>query len=251
MVEVVPGREYLLVTQLVPNAQELLDAEVDDRLIDDALGQVRRMWVAGVAHRDVKPSNTLVRDGRVYLIDLAFGELRPSTWRQAVDLGNMMLTLGLRVGSPGVRPGCPDLRSARGRGSLRRLRLGHHPRQLHRPLDLFGTDLLAEFRTLAPHHPPIAIQRWSMRRVRLRCSPPPRPWPPWSSSSPTCAPASCSEVAGPAGVSGAGCRRPAGGAAAAGAPRWAGPGGGPAAATRSAAIRPAAAGEARVARAAG
>ena len=28
---------------------------------------------------------------------------------------------------PGVRPGCPDLRSARGRGSLRRLRLGHHP----------------------------------------------------------------------------------------------------------------------------
>ena len=166
--EVVPGREYLLVTQLVPNAQELLDAEVDDRLIDDALGQVRRMWVAGVAHRDVKPSNILVRDGHVYLIDLAFGELRPSTWRQAVDLGNMMLTLGLRVGSRrvydrAVRIFDPhevaEAFAASGSVTI--------PRQLHRLLDLSGTDLLAEFRTLAPHHPPIAIQRWSMRRVRL------------------------------------------------------------------------------------
>ena len=101
-------------------------------------------------------------------IDLAFGELRPSTWRQAVDLGNMMLTLGLRVGSRrvydrAVRIFDPhevaEAFAASGSVTI--------PRQLHRLLDLSGTDLLAEFRTLAPHHPPIAIQRWSMRRVRL------------------------------------------------------------------------------------
>ena len=30
-----------------------------------------------------------------------------------------------------------------------------------------GVDLLAEFRELAPPHPPIRIQRWSVRRVVL------------------------------------------------------------------------------------
>ena len=30
-----------------------------------------------------------------------------------------------------------------------------------------GRDLLAEFRALAPPHPPIRIQRWSVRRVVL------------------------------------------------------------------------------------
>jgi hypothetical protein len=39
----------------------------------------------------------MVRDGRLHLIDSAFGELRPSPWRQAVDLGNMMLVLALRT----------------------------------------------------------------------------------------------------------------------------------------------------------
>ena len=64
----------------------MLAAEVDDDVVDDALRQVRRMWDAGVAHRDVKPSNILVRQRRTYLIDLAFGERgrrpggRPSTW---------------------------------------------------------------------------------------------------------------------------------------------------------------------------
>ena len=39
---------------------------------------------------------TLVRDGRLLLIDVAFVEARPSPWRQAVDLANMMLCLALR-----------------------------------------------------------------------------------------------------------------------------------------------------------
>ncbi len=54
------------------------------------------MWEAGLAHRDIKPANVLIRDGRLLLIDSAFAQLRPSPWRQAVDLANMMLVLGLR-----------------------------------------------------------------------------------------------------------------------------------------------------------
>ena len=57
---------------------------------------VRPLWDAGLAHRDIKPSNLLVQDGRLSLIDVAFGEVRPSPWRQAVDLANMMLVLALR-----------------------------------------------------------------------------------------------------------------------------------------------------------
>ena len=41
----------------------------------------------GSAHRDIKPANLLVRDGQVFLIDAFFVQVRPSPWRQAVDLG--------------------------------------------------------------------------------------------------------------------------------------------------------------------
>jgi tRNA A-37 threonylcarbamoyl transferase component Bud32 len=57
---------------------------------------VLRLWDAGLAHRDIKPANLLVRDHRMLLIDVAFVQARPSPWRQAVDLANMMLCLALR-----------------------------------------------------------------------------------------------------------------------------------------------------------
>ena len=58
---------------------------------------VRRLWDAGLAHRDIKPANLLVRDGHVRLIDTAFTQVRPSPWREAVDLANMMLVLAVRT----------------------------------------------------------------------------------------------------------------------------------------------------------
>lgn len=39
----------------------------------------------------------MVRDGQLLLIDVAFAQLRPSPWRQAVDLGHMMLVLAVRT----------------------------------------------------------------------------------------------------------------------------------------------------------
>ena len=95
-VELTPEREYLLVTEFFDGATELGEAEVDTQVIDDGLGIIRKLWDAGLAHRDIKPANLLVRDGRMLLIDVAFVQARPSPWRQAVDLANMMLCLALR-----------------------------------------------------------------------------------------------------------------------------------------------------------
>ena len=96
VVELTPEREYLLVTEFFADAVELGEAEIDDQVIDDGLGIIRKLWVAGLAHRDIKPANLLVRDRHLLLIDVAFIELRPTPWRQAVDLANMMLCLALR-----------------------------------------------------------------------------------------------------------------------------------------------------------
>jgi len=76
-VEITPEREYLIVMEFFDGAHDMSRAEVDDRVIDDALRVVRRMWDAGIAHRDIKPSNILVRDGRVLLIDVAFAAVAP------------------------------------------------------------------------------------------------------------------------------------------------------------------------------
>ncbi len=83
VVGVSAGREYLVVTELVPDAVEILESGVGDPVIDDALTQVRKLWATGAAHRDINPSNLLARGTQVWLVDVAFGELRPSRWREA------------------------------------------------------------------------------------------------------------------------------------------------------------------------
>ncbi len=102
IVEITPDREYLLVTEFFTGAAEIGAAEigaadVDDGVIDQGLLLIRKLWDAGLAHRDIKPGNLMVRDGELLLIDVAFAQVRPSPWRQAVDLGNMMLVLAVRT----------------------------------------------------------------------------------------------------------------------------------------------------------
>jgi hypothetical protein len=168
-VELTPEREYLLVSEFFDGAVELGEADVDQGVIDDGLGIIRKLWDAGLAHRDIKPANLLVRDGRMLLIDVAFVEARPSPWRQAVDLANMMLCLALRSS--------PELVYRRalqsftveeiteGFAAARGLAL---PSQLRRMLRAQGRDLHAAFLRLLPAPPqPVSIQRWSARRVGL------------------------------------------------------------------------------------
>jgi membrane-associated phospholipid phosphatase/tRNA A-37 threonylcarbamoyl transferase component Bud32 len=172
IVEIAPEREYLMVSEFLEGSQELTDAEIDDAVIDDALLVIRRMWDGGVAHRDIKPANVMLNDGQVVLIDVAFGTVRPSPWRQAVDLANMMLILGLRTSAERVYERAllqfapEDIAEAF--AATRSITM---PSQSRSSLALIrkeqGIDLVEEFRQLAPPRERISIQRWSPRRLRL------------------------------------------------------------------------------------
>ncbi len=168
---ITPEREYLLVTEFLEGGTEITEADVDDAVIDDALATIRRMWEVGVAHRDVKPANIMVRDGRIMLIDLAFAEIRPSPWRQAVDLANMMVVLALRtdpdrVYERALRVFSPD-EIAEAFAATRSVTMPSQSRNMLKEHRKAGRDILARFRELAPQRPPIAIQRWSARRIGI------------------------------------------------------------------------------------
>jgi hypothetical protein len=113
----------------------------------------------------------MVQRGELRLIDVFFVQVRPSPWRQAVDLANMMMVLALGSDAPTVYRHALRLftedeiaeafAAARGVAS---------PTQLRSMMKDQGRDLMTEFREMAPPRPPIAIQRWSLRRVVLTLS---------------------------------------------------------------------------------
>jgi len=99
---------------------------------------------------------------------VGFVQVRPTPWRQAVDLGNMMLVLAVRTDPDRVYRRAlafftPDelaeaFAATRGMAS---------PNQLRAFMKRDPRDLLSAFRALAPPRKPIALQRWSIRRVAL------------------------------------------------------------------------------------
>ncbi len=173
-VEITPEREYLLVTEFLEGGTEITEAEVDDAVIDDALATIRRMWEVGVAHRDVKPANIMVRDGKIMLIDLAFGEIRPSPWRQAVDLANMMLVLAMRSDPDRVYERALQFFSAdeiaEAFAATRSVTMPSQSRSMLRQLKKDGRNLVGRFRELAPERRRVGIQRWSVRRIAITLS---------------------------------------------------------------------------------
>jgi hypothetical protein len=167
-VEITPEREYLLVTEYFDGAVEIGDADIDDQLIGQGLQLIRALWDAGIAHRDIKPGNLMVRAGQLLLIDVAFAQVRPSPWRQAVDLGNMMLVLAVRT-DPGrvYRRALRYFTEAELAEAFAATRGVASPTQLRAFIKRDPRDLLAEFRKLAPQRQPIVLQRWSARRMAL------------------------------------------------------------------------------------
>ncbi len=168
IVEITPDREYMIVMEFFDGGVELGEVEVDDVVIGEGLKLVRDLWDVGLAHRDVKPANLMVQDGHLRLIDVFFVQVRPSPWRQAVDLANMMLVLGLRSDAERVYNRALEYFTPEEIGEAFAATRGvASPTQLRSMLKEDGRGLLQEFRTLAPSFPPVRIQRWSVRRVVL------------------------------------------------------------------------------------
>ena len=166
IVELTPSREYLVVAEFFEGAVELTEATVDDDVIDQGLRIVRQLWNAGLAHRDIKPANLLIRNGELLVIDVAFAQIRPSPWREAVDLANMMLVLAVRTDAEQVyaravqrftREEIAEAFAAAGGVAS--------PSQLRMVMRLDGRDLIGQFRALAPPRRPVPLQRWGLRRI--------------------------------------------------------------------------------------
>ncbi|HVJ98653.1 MAG TPA: phosphatase PAP2 family protein, partial [Acidimicrobiia bacterium] len=170
IVEITPEREYLIVTDFLDGAQEIGDPEVviTDDLIDQGLHTIRLMWDTGIAHRDIKPANLMVCHDKLFLIDVAFGQIRPSAWREAVDLANMMLVLALKTNAPHVYERACEVFTP---DEIAEAFAATHgitsPTQLRGFLHADGRPLIEEFRALAPDREPIPIQRWTLRRAAL------------------------------------------------------------------------------------
>ena len=168
IVEITPEREYLLVTEFLTGAVEIGDTTATTELIDSGLAAVARLWDAGLAHRDLKPSNIMVQQGRLRLVDVAFAQIRPSPWRQAVDLANMMLVLALQstpeLVTERARRRFSDREIAEAFAATRGVTL---PGELRSALRRDGRDLVGTFRSMGPDHAPVGIQRWTPRRVGL------------------------------------------------------------------------------------
>jgi hypothetical protein len=168
IVELTPNREYMLVTQFFEDSANLGDSTIDASIIDEGLQLVRRFWDIGVAHRDIKPANLLVQGGHLQLVDVSGLEIRPTPWRQAVDLADMMLTLALqddpdRVYARTTSIFTPDdvaeaFACAEGMAI---------PTELSTRLKQDPRPVVERFRQLAPPHPGVSMQTWSLRRIGL------------------------------------------------------------------------------------
>jgi tRNA A-37 threonylcarbamoyl transferase component Bud32 len=168
VVELTPNREYMLVTEFFEGASTLGESEIDDTVIDEGLQLVKTMWDTGLAHRDIKPANLLVKDGHLQLVDVSGLEIRPTPWRQAVDLANMMLTLALQSDADRVYGRATRLFAPEEIAEAFAADVGLAiPTQVQERLKADSRPLMAQFKELAPPHAPISIQRWSVRRVAL------------------------------------------------------------------------------------
>ena len=168
IVELTPNQEYMLVTEFFEGSKNLGDSQIDDVAIDEGLQLIRTLWDIGAAHRDVKPANMLIKDGHLQLVDVSGLEIRPSSWRQAVDLANMLLTLALQTDADRVYARATAFFTPEEIAEAFASDVGLAvPTELSSKLKADGRPLRERFKELAPAEAPISIQRWSGRRLAL------------------------------------------------------------------------------------
>ena len=168
VVEIVPGREYVLLLEWLPDALQLSSASVDDDVLRQAMSMMSQLWRMGTAHRDIKPANLVVCEGRLFLVDLSFAELHASLWRRSVDLGAMLLCLAL------FAPTNVVLSSARRwfgddelAGALAAASDVTLPAQLRSMLHRVDPSPRETLKAQLPARRSVKVQRWSIERVLL------------------------------------------------------------------------------------
>ena len=168
IVELTPNREYMLVTEFFEGSKNLGDSEIDDTVIDEGLQLIRTFWDIGVAHRDIKPANLLVRQGHLQLVDVSGLEVRPTPWREAVDLANMMLTLALQTDADRVYARATAYFTPDEIAEAFACAVGMAiPTELSGRLKRDPRPIMPRFVELAPAHAPVSIQTWDLRRIGL------------------------------------------------------------------------------------
>lgn len=168
IVELTPNREYMLVTEFFDDSKNLGDSDVNDAIIDEGLRLVRQFWDIGVAHRDIKPANLLVQRGHLQLVDVSGLEVRPTPWRQAVDLANMILTLALQSDPDRVYERATAIFTPEEIAEGFACAVGMAiPTELSGRLKNDPRPLMSRFKELAPPHAAVSIQTWSVQRVAL------------------------------------------------------------------------------------
>lgn len=167
-VELTRNRDYLLVLQMLPGARQLGPDTVTVDIVDQGIEIVRQLRAAGLAHRDIKPANLAISDGRLHLVDLSFVEVRPTPWRQSVDLATMMLSLGLFIDPELVyeraRRAFSDGEIAEAFASAGSVTI---PAQLRSLMRTRSPGIVLRFRAMGPRKPTVAMQRWSIQRFLL------------------------------------------------------------------------------------
>lgn len=168
IVELTPNREYMLVTEFFEDSKNLGDSEIDDVVIDEGLHLIRQFWDIGIAHRDIKPANLLVQRGHLQLVDVSGLEVRPTPWRQAVDLANMMLTLGLQTDPDRVYERATAIFAPDEIAEAFACAVGMAvPTELSGRLKQDPRPIMDRFKELAPPHEPVSIQTWGLQRIAL------------------------------------------------------------------------------------
>jgi hypothetical protein len=101
-------------------------------------------------------------------VDVSALEVRPSPWRGAVDLSNMLLTLALRTDADRVYARATKVFTPEEIAEACASAVGLTiPTELQAKMKADGRPLLERFRQLAPPRERISIQRWSAQRLLL------------------------------------------------------------------------------------
>lgn len=88
-----------LVTEFIDGRplDQLPARRLDDRALTEIWSQLARLHRAGIAHRDLRGANVLLRDSDAFLVDLSFAEANATREQQAQDVVQLLVSTSART----------------------------------------------------------------------------------------------------------------------------------------------------------